>query len=105
MAIKAGSTYVPEMTRQLRRFRSLQEDLAGAALLYGADETVVADGIKIVPYTETARLQFVSQFGTTFGATILAYRSIAIRRRSAGGVRRGVSAHIPCVPDHSVTVL
>lgn len=58
MEIKAGSTYVPDMTRSLRRFRSLQGDLAGAALLYGGDDTATVDGIKIVPYTETASLLF-----------------------------------------------
>ena len=58
MEIKAGSTYVPDMTGPLRHFRSLQEDPAGAALLYGGDESAVVDGIKVVPYTETARLLF-----------------------------------------------
>ena len=56
--IKAGSTYVPDMTRPLQRFRSLQMDLVGAALLYGGDEPAIVDGIKIVPYAETARLLF-----------------------------------------------
>lgn len=60
MEIKAGSTYVPDMTRPLQRFRSLQlqENLAGAALLYGGDETASVDGIKVVPYAETASLLF-----------------------------------------------
>jgi uncharacterized protein len=58
MEIKGGSTYASDMTRPLRRFRSLQEDLVGAALLYGGDEAVTVDGIKVVPYTETARLLF-----------------------------------------------
>jgi uncharacterized protein len=58
MEIKGGLTYATDMTRPLRQFRSLQEDLAGAALLYGGDEAVTVDGIKVVPYTETARLLF-----------------------------------------------
>ena len=58
MEIKAGSTYVPDMTRPLQRFRSIREDLAGAALLYGGDEIAAINGIKIVPYTEMARLLF-----------------------------------------------
>ena len=56
--IKAGSTYVTDMVRSLRRFRSLQENLTGAALLYSGDESAVVDGIKVVPYTETAKLLF-----------------------------------------------
>lgn len=56
--IKAGSTYVPDMTRALQHFRSLLKDLTGAALLYGGDESATVDGIKIVPYAETARLLF-----------------------------------------------
>ena len=58
MEIKAGSTYVPDMIRPLKHFRSLKEDLAGAALLYGGDESAVVDGIKVVPYSETAKLLF-----------------------------------------------
>ena len=58
MEIKAGLTYVPDMTKPLQRFRSLQEDLVGAALLYGGDETATVDGIKLVPFAETARLLF-----------------------------------------------
>ena len=58
MEIKASSTYVPDMTRPLKHFRSLQENLAGAALLYGGDESAVVDEINVVPYTETARLLF-----------------------------------------------
>ncbi len=58
MEIKAGSTYTSDMTNPLKRFRSLVEDTAGAALLYGGDETAVVDGIRVVPYTETARLLF-----------------------------------------------
>jgi uncharacterized protein len=56
--IKAGSTYVPDMTRPLQRFRSLKDDLAGSALLYAGDEAATVDGIEIVPYTDTARLLF-----------------------------------------------
>jgi hypothetical protein len=58
MEIKAGSTYTPEMTEPLKRFRSLQGNPAGAAVLYGGDEAAVTDGIKVVPYTETAKLLF-----------------------------------------------
>ena len=58
MEIKAGSTYVSDMTRPLKHFRSLHEDLSGAALLYGGDERAVVDGISVIPYTETARLLF-----------------------------------------------
>jgi predicted AAA+ superfamily ATPase len=58
MEIKAGSTYIPDMTKSIQRFRSLRDDLAGAALVYGGDETASVDGIKVVPHTETARLLF-----------------------------------------------
>jgi hypothetical protein len=58
MEIKAGSTYIPGMTRPLRRFRSLQKNTAGSALLYSGDEALTVDGIKIVPYAETASLLF-----------------------------------------------
>ncbi len=61
MEIKAGSTYLPGMTKSLQRFRSLQGDLAGAALLYGGDETATVDGIKVVPYADTARLLFADK--------------------------------------------
>ncbi|TVR65366.1 MAG: ATP-binding protein, partial [Spirochaetaceae bacterium] len=56
--IKAGSTYAPEMTRPLQRFRSLRADLVGAALVYSGDETAVVDGIKILPFAEIAGLLF-----------------------------------------------
>lgn len=58
MEIKAGTTYIPEMTKSLQRFRSLKDDLAGSALLYSGEETATVDGIKVVPYTEIARILF-----------------------------------------------
>ena len=58
MEIKAGATYAPEMIRPIQQFRSLQKDLSGAALLYSGDETTTVNGIKLVPFSETANLLF-----------------------------------------------
>ena len=60
MEIKAGSTYLRDMISPLKRFRSLKEDLAGAALLYAGDETATVDGIRVVPYADTASLLFAA---------------------------------------------
>lgn len=54
--IKAGTTYVPDMVGPLRRFRALHGDLAGAALIYGGNETLTVDGITVVPYADTAKV-------------------------------------------------
>jgi len=61
MEIKAGTTFVSDMIKPLQRYRSLHGDLAGAALLYGGDETATVDGIKIVPYMQTASLLFAEK--------------------------------------------
>jgi uncharacterized protein len=58
MEIKAGTTYVADMTTALRRFRSLYEGLAGAALVYGGEEPATVDGISLVPFAQTAQLLF-----------------------------------------------
>lgn len=57
--IKAGlTTYIPEMTKSLRRLRVLQKDTAGAALLYSGDEMASVGKIKITLYAKTAMLLF-----------------------------------------------
>ncbi|MFW5995431.1 MAG: ATP-binding protein [Spirochaetia bacterium] len=56
--IKAGATYVPDMTTALVRFRSLHEGLAGASLVYGGTESTTVNGIRVVPFPRTAQLLF-----------------------------------------------
>lgn len=58
LEIKAGSTYVSEFTKPLRRFQSLHGDLAGAAVVYGGAEREMLNGIDLVPYALTAELLF-----------------------------------------------
>jgi len=58
MEIKAGKTFVPDMIKNLQRYRSLHGSPAGAALLYGGDVTSTVDGIKVLPYTQVADLLF-----------------------------------------------
>ena len=56
--IKAGSTYVADMSGSLKRFRSLHTDLAGAALAYAGDEAATVDGIRLTPYAQLSQLLF-----------------------------------------------
>ena len=55
----AGATFVPDMIRPLQHYHSLYGDLSGAALIYSGEETTVVDGIRVVPYTQTANLLFI----------------------------------------------
>lgn len=57
-AFKAGATVVPEMMKNLQRYRSLHGSPAGAALPYGGDGTASVDGIKFLPYTQVSKLLF-----------------------------------------------
>ncbi len=56
--IKAGTTFTFDMMRSLKRFGEFQGELCGAGLIYGGDEEHLSDGIKIVPYSRTARMLF-----------------------------------------------
>ena len=56
--IKAGTTYVSDMLRSLKQFRSLLENPAGAALVYGGSEAAILGDITITSYRDTAKLLF-----------------------------------------------
>ncbi|MFP4549975.1 MAG: hypothetical protein ACLFNT_04150 [Spirochaetales bacterium] len=56
--IKAGRTYIDEMSASLRRFQDLEPTLRGAAVIYAGEESASMHGIRLVPYPQTARLLF-----------------------------------------------
>lgn len=58
MEIKAGATFVPDMTRALKRFQSLQADLSGSALIYSGEETASINGIRVMNHEQIADLLF-----------------------------------------------
>ena len=61
--VKAGTTYVSDMLRSLKRFQSLCENPAGAALIYGGSEAAVLGNITtITSYRDTAKLLFPALF-------------------------------------------
>lgn len=51
-------TYVSDMLRSLKRFQSLCENLAVAALIYGGSEAAVLGDLVVISYRDTAKLLF-----------------------------------------------
>ena len=54
--IKAGTTFVPDMIRSLRRFKALLDDFSGGALIYAGEEEFILDDITVTSYLNTAKL-------------------------------------------------
>lgn len=56
--IKAGTTFVPDMLRSLKTFRTLADNLSGAALIYGGEEPAQVDETVVTSFSRTAELLF-----------------------------------------------
>ena len=54
--IKAGTTFVLDMIRSLKRFQALLDGFSGGALIYGGEEEFSSDEITVTSYLNTAKL-------------------------------------------------
>jgi hypothetical protein len=45
--LKAGSTYISDMAKPIKRFHPFQKSMEGTAFLYGDDESVILHGIEV----------------------------------------------------------